>query len=113
MALPSSYVREINSIDVALKRYNSIVGDLRKKKALAKGRLHNWMTNHDITEYEGFKISSLQSKRQPIKKKAEKKKDAIKLFSEIGIDDVEGFWEMFQDTQKIRLLKENDEEEQE
>lgn len=100
MALPSGYVREIKSIDETLKRYNKIISDLRKKRNIAKDRLVKWMQNHHMDEYEGFKLNKLSKQRVPTKPKKEKKEDALKLFNEVGINDPEEFWKMFQATQK-------------
>ena len=104
-----SYVRQVQSIDESLTRLNHKVKELRKKKKEAEERLYVWMQRNGHEKYDKYTIQKLQpkpkSKRKP---KKEKRQDAIKLFSDIGIDDPESFLQEFERTQKYIENVEND-----
>jgi hypothetical protein len=103
-----SYLREINSVSEALSRLNLEVKKLRQKKKTAENHLFTLMDKYGYEEYEGIKKSKIAPKQKIKKKKAdEKKADAMKLFTDIGIQDPEDFWDKFQQTQVIP--KEEDE----
>lgn len=96
-----SYISEIDSITKSLRQYSKSSKELRKQKALAIERLYHWMKNHQLEEYEGYKLEKIAPKPKNLRKKAkEKREDALRLFSEVGINDPEEFWEAFQRTQK-------------
>jgi hypothetical protein len=98
---PDAYIREIESINDALKRLNTHAKTLREKKKVTTNHLYSWMKNHDIDEYNGIKIEKIKPKEKKFRKKEkDKKEDAIRLFTEIGIPDPEGFWSEFRETQK-------------
>jgi hypothetical protein len=109
MTDPDAYVRNLKEIGDSIKRHNSQLKTLKEKKKAAERRLHAYMTRNNLIEYGGFKATTLAPKeKKPIKKKAEKKADAVRLFAETGITDPEGFWEAFQNTQKVALEQEQD-----
>lgn len=102
MTTPEGYVRQILSIEEALKRHNKQVKDLRQKQKLAKTRLYEWMKARGIDDYEGYSIKKIEPRPKiPRKKAKEKKEDALRLFSEVGVNDPEEFWEALQRTQKV------------
>jgi|WetSurMetagenome_2_1015567.scaffolds.fasta_scaffold449112_1 hypothetical protein len=104
MTDPDAYVRNIDSINESIKRHNGQLKILRTKKLESQERLAIYMEKHGIEEYKGYKLAKIKPKQKlPQKKKKEKKSDAIKLFSEIGVDDPEALWEEFQRTQKYKL----------
>ena len=102
-------VRRLKDLDDALKRANEKVSNLRKKKKDAQEKLYRSMEKNGVEKYEGYSISKLRpkvpAKRKPAKAK---KKDAIRLFSEIGVDDPDELYEKFQRTQ--RIIKEEEDE---
>jgi len=103
MTDPDAYVRNLKDIGDAIKRHNAQLKILKSKKQESEKRLYIYMSKNNIDEYRGYKASKLAPKeKKPIKNKAEKKMDAIRLFSDTGINDPETFWEMFQNTQKLK-----------
>ena len=101
MANPDAYIREIESIDEALKRLNTRVKELKAKKQLSRERLYRWMESHHTEEYKGYSARKLAPRPKSVRKRAkEKKADAMRLFSEVGITDPEEFWDALQATQK-------------
>ena len=101
MSNADGYIRQISSIDEALKRLNGETKQLRKQRAIAKQRLYEWMKARGHEEYHGYRLTKIAPKPKIPKKKAkEKKEDALRLFKDIGVDDPEEFWNAFQNTQK-------------
>lgn len=104
-----SYVRQIKDVDAALKRLNAQAKELRKKKKEAQTRLHAWMVKNGVDEYGQIPAKKIAPKtpvkRKPVKKK---KEDAIRLFSQIGVNDPEELWEEFQRTQKLADRREEE-----
>lgn len=99
-----SYVRQITDIEATLKRLNKQRSELQKKKKEAEQRLHAWMVKNGVEEYGKVKIKKVAPKPKAKRKPAKKKKDdALRLFSEIGVNDPEEFWEAFQRTQKVTV----------
>jgi len=109
MADPDSYIRNLNSIGESIKRHNAQLKILREKKKESEKRLHSYMIKNNMEEYGGYKASKIAPKEKKlVKKKKEKKTDAIRLFSEIGITDPESFWDALQETQKVKSPDEID-----
>lgn len=106
MSNPTAYITEINSLKKELKRSNAHVLRLRKQKRRAEDLLYDYMVKRELTEFGGVKISKIEPKNTVRKKKRDKKRDALDLFSKVGIDDPETFWDMFQTTQKVIVKKE-------
>lgn len=107
MTDPDSYIRNLKEIGDSIKRHNSQLKILRDKKKATEQRLYTYMTKNNLEEYGGIKASKIAPKEKKlVKKKAEKKNDAIALFTEVGITDAETFWEAFQDTQKPKPREE-------
>lgn len=102
MTTPEGYIRQISSIEDALKRHNQQVKDLRQKQRLAKNHLYEWMKSKGLEEYQGYTIKKVAPRPKiPRKKAKDKKEDALRLFSDIGVNDPEEFWEALQRTQKV------------
>ena len=98
------YVRTLNSINKELKRLNDEKKRLTLEKKKIERFLYEAMKRTNVKEYQGYKTAKLSPKEKikPLrKKKKEKYHDAIRLFTEVGIPDPEGFWNEFQRTQKI------------
>jgi len=101
MSTQDGYVRQIKSIDEALKRLNDQTRTLRKQRQFAKEHLYEWMKARNLDEYQGYNINKIAPKPKIIRKKPkEKKEDALRLFTTIGVDDPEELWIAFQRTQK-------------
>jgi len=101
MSNGEGYIRQISSIDEALKRLNAETKALRTQRTLTKQRLYEWMKSRRLDEYQGYNIDKIVPKPKiPRKKAKEKKEDAMRLFKDIGVDDPEELWVAFQNTQK-------------
>jgi hypothetical protein len=83
-----------------MKRANKQILIMRKKKADVQMKLYAWMVKHNLDEYGGYKTSKLAPKKKSRKNAKDKKQDALRLFSDIGVDDPETLWMEFQKTQK-------------
>jgi hypothetical protein len=105
----SAYVYEIRNIEAEIKRLSSRASELRKKKHQCEENLYNYMVAHNLQKVENINISKVTPKQTFRKNKTEKKRDALRLFRDIGIPDPEGFWKDFQSTQKV-VLKLNEED---
>lgn len=96
-----SYVRRLREIDAALSRANKQVTELRSKKKEATQRLHEWMQKKGLDEYGGYSIKKVaprpRAKRKP---KKDKREDALRLFTSIGVQDPELLLEEYERTQK-------------
>lgn len=104
MSAAEGYVRQIKSLDDALRRHNEQTKIIRVQRTKAKERLYKWMKSNNQDEYQGYKIDKLAPRpKVPRKKTKEKKEDALRLFSTIGVDDPEELWIAFQRTQKITI----------
>lgn len=104
-----SYVREIKSIKDELKRMQAKSKSLKEQKKKAETRLYHYMKNQNLEKFEGVSIKSITPKDRTFNKKAsEKKHDAIKLLSEIGVPDPEGLWEELKKTQKVKIENTNE-----
>jgi hypothetical protein len=102
MTDPDAYIRNLKDMGDSIKRHNAQLKILKDKKKATESRLYSYMIRNNLEEYGGYKAAKLAPKiKNPIKKKAEKKSDAMRLFSDTGITDPESFWEAFQSTQKI------------
>jgi hypothetical protein len=109
-----SYIRQIKDVDAALKRLNVQAKELRKKKKEAQSRLHSWMEKNKVEEYGEISLKKITPKPPAKRKPAKKKKDdAIRLFSQIGVNDPEELWEEFQRTQKLVIETASDQNEEE
>jgi seryl-tRNA synthetase len=99
MSIASSYVSKINSIDEALKRANTHIKTLKTEKKQAQERLYKYMVSKKLEEYEGVTLKKIAPKQKVVRKKEnEKKQDAMKLFSDIGVDDPETLYTTFVET---------------
>lgn len=102
MTDPESYVRNLKNIDTSIKRYADQLKELKEKRKLTQQRLYAYMKKNGLEKYQGYELKKLEPKQKtPTKKKADKKRDAIQLFHNVGFDDPEALWNAFQDTQKV------------
>lgn len=102
--MSDGYVHEIKSLRKEIKRLNGSLKVLRDQKNLTEGRLYQYMKKNGIERLDGITINSIRphSEQLPRKKKAEKKRDAVELFQQIGVSDPEGLWVEFQATQRYQ-----------
>jgi seryl-tRNA synthetase len=99
MSNGDAYIRKLKSLDEAIKRLNGQLRDLRLQKKSTQERLHTWMKRKNMEEYNEYKIEKIAPKLVPRKKASEKKQDAFRLFTSVGITDPETFWLEFKKTQ--------------
>jgi len=101
MSNPEAYVREIKSLNDEFKRSNDRLKSLREQRKFKQTLLYKYMVEHNLEKYEGITINSIRP-RDPIKRKPEaiKRKDAIELFRQAGINNPEDFYAEFKITQK-------------
>ena len=108
--MSDGYITQLASINDTLKRLTSKVKDLKRQKKDIEERLRRWMEKNGYEECEGYKLTKLQPKpKAPRKKKADKKRDAIQLFADIGIDDPDELYEKLRETEKIKTSENTDE----
>lgn len=101
MNYEDSYVSQIKSIDLELKRLAKKSKELREAKKFNEAKLYSVMQRRGLKEYRGIKANKIApTKRKPRKPERQKRKDAIDLFRQIGIPDPSGFYSEFQRTQK-------------
>ena len=67
--MADGYVRELESLDSALKRHNKAAKELREKKKKTQEHLYNYMKRNDLEEYEGYKLSKIAPKPKIVRKK--------------------------------------------
>src|SRR5687767_7311385 len=112
MAMPSGYVREINSIKDELKRINGRTKALKTQQKITEGYLYTYMVKHGLEEFEGIKLKKITPKPKALRKSnTQKKEEAIRLFYGIGVPDPEGLYEEFLATQKVKKEGNTQEEE--
>jgi len=96
-----SYVKEINSISDELKRLNKRAKYLREQKQKTQTNLYNYMKNHNIERYGDVTKDSLAPKPKSIRKPAaQKKEEAVVLFSQAGVRNPEDLYQRFLQSQK-------------
>jgi hypothetical protein len=101
MSNPDAYIRQIHELDAAIKRNIDHGRKLRQQREQVNLRLYNYMQRHHLEEYGGIRIKAVSPKtRMKRKSMKQKKKEAVELFTQIGIPDPDGFWLEFQSTQK-------------
>lgn len=102
--MSDGYIREIKSLRKEIKRLNGNLKVLRDQKTVVEGHLYRYMKKNGIEKIDGITINSIKPReeRLPRKKKSEKKRDAIELFQEIGVNDPEALWLEFQATQRYQ-----------
>ena len=95
-------LRRLKDIEEALKRANEKAVDLRKKKKDAQEKLYRSMEKNGVEKYGGYTLTKIKPKVLAKRKPAKAKKiDAIRLFTDIGIEDPGEFYEKFQKTQRV------------
>ena len=113
MSAGDRYVKQLNDLDVTLKRLNAKTTELRKKKKDIQTHLHAWMVKTGNEKYQGYTVAKVAPKPPAKRKPAKaKKQDALALFQQVGIDDPETFWEEFSKTQKAVAQTEQEDEEE-
>ena len=109
MSKPEAYVKEIKSLTSEIKRSDDRIKGLKEQRKSKQKLLFKYMDEHELEKYEGITINSIRPK-DSIKRKSEKekRKDAIDLFRQIGIENPEEFYLEFKNTQ--RIIRNNDED---
>lgn len=109
MEVPPEYrscLNEIQDIAKEIKRMNLYLKTLRIRKKSLEGELYKFMHRENISVLQGIKREKIKPEAVKRKKKSEKKRDAIELFRNIGIDDPEEFYRQFEITQKAEKIEE-------
>lgn len=92
-----SAIVEINALNAELSRIAQRVKVLKEQRRKAEDRLVRGMKAHGIEEYKSFQLSKLDPTMRPVRKKAaEKKRAALVMFSNEGVDDPESMWRKLQ-----------------
>lgn len=96
---------QLRAIEQKLKIANSQVNTLRKEKKKLMTKLYQYMCDYNLEELDGYLKSKLEVRvmrrpKPPQKTDAQKRKDAINLFRQIGIQDPKQFWQEFEQTQR-------------
>lgn len=103
-----SYLREIHTLDIEIKRVNDRAKALRTQKQTAKTHLYNYMKRHNLQQVQdGTKVITINQCLPPkARAKAKPKKarvqEAIELFRMAGIPNPDSFYEEFEATQKAK-----------
>ena len=103
-----SYLREIHTLDIEIKRSNDRAKSLRMQKQTAKTHLYNYMKRHNLQQVQdGTKVITINQCLPPkARAKAKPKKlrvqEAIDLFRMAGIPNPDSFYEEFEATQKAK-----------
>lgn len=106
MRRAEGYANEISSIQKEMKRLQSQIKNLREQKKNAESHLYKYMSSTGINKIQTITIKSITPKEKVIrKKKADKVRDAIQLFEDIGVPDPERFYQDFLETQKYRTTE--------
>lgn len=96
-----SWLRQMKVLEVSIKNYNTKLKELRSKKKEFEVKIYERMKKKHIDTYSGINIKKVTPKAKTQRKKAaEKKQDAIELFSRIGVSDPLTLYEKFIETQK-------------
>lgn len=87
------YIREIENVEREIKRLRLKIKELKKQKMTAELHLANTMERMHITEVGKIKLEKIKPKEK-VKRKSRKqqKKEALRLFQEVGIPDPETFY---------------------
>ena len=98
-----SYISEIESIKKEISRLNVEIKNLRNQKIDAQKFLYEYMTEVEINEYKGYKITKLlQKPRVKSKKKKDKIKDGIAVLRNIGDPNPEKTYKQIMDAQRSK-----------
>ncbi len=107
---PDAYVRNLKTMDAAIKKFNAQLKSIKQQREVTRERLYRYLVRNNLEEYGGYKAKSIAPKTKiPVKKKAEKEADALRLFREVGIDDPDAFLVAFHATQKFKKPTDDDE----
>ena len=94
MTTPDGYIREISSLSKEIRRINAQLLRLRAQKRQAESHLLQYMMSRNMEEYSGITQESLRPRRR--KKAAERKRDGIDYFTQLGVGDPEYAWKELQ-----------------
>ena len=93
MSNANAYVKEINSLNCEIKRLNAHLKKLRIQKREKQDLLYKYMEKNNLEKYNGITLKSVKPKQKTRRKpESAKKKDALKLFQEVGINNPENFY---------------------
>lgn len=96
------YSAELRLIEKELKISNKKSNDLRKRKKIVSEKLYNYMCKYNLTAVDGYSREKLEPPAPKPEKKTEsqKRRDAMELFEQVGIRNVDQFYQEFARTQK-------------
>lgn len=102
MSRGDAYVREIQNYTQEIVRLKTERDKLIAKRKLAERHLYDFMVQMGVDRVGTVTKKSVTPKQPTHRKKlSDKKRDAIKLFYQIGAPDPEELYERFRQTQKI------------
>ncbi|ALX27504.1 hypothetical protein GMAR_ORF130 [Golden Marseillevirus] len=88
----TSYAKQIHSISKEVKRMNQECKKLRERKKALEQKLLDYMDKKGEDEVGGIKRKNIEPKPKSLRlKKKEKDQVAIKMLTEVGLPDPEGF----------------------
>uniref|UniRef100_A0A6C0LZ36 Host-nuclease inhibitor protein n=1 Tax=viral metagenome TaxID=1070528 RepID=A0A6C0LZ36_9ZZZZ len=98
----TAYVKELASINRAIKGLNIEAKALRERRAELELALREYMENRNLEKYEGITLKKLlpktRAKRVPKKVKQER---AVELFARVGIPNPTEFYKQFVEQQSV------------
>ena len=97
----STYVDEINNIEIEMKRLRKRLKQLRELKISPTKALYRYMVANNLKIYKGVKIKKITQTLPKMLKKppTQKRQDALKFFREAGVGDPETFYRQYLLTQ--------------
>lgn len=84
---PDGFVRQINSLDETLKKYNEKIKELKKKREFAHAKLSEWMNKKRLDTYKGISAKKPPAPRKKPVTKKYKNQHTRKLLQDIGVPD--------------------------
>ncbi|AQM73230.1 hypothetical protein B1750_gp249 [Noumeavirus] len=88
----TSYAKQIESITKEVKRMNEQSKKLRERKKSLEAKLFEYMEKRNLDEVSGIKRKNIAPKPKPCRlKKKEKDQLAVRMLTEVGLPDPEGF----------------------
>ena len=96
------YSAELRLIEKELKISNKKSNDLRKRKKVVSEKLYKYMCKYNLATVDGYSREKLEPPAPKPEKKteAQKRRDAMELFEQVGIRNVDQFYQEFSKTQK-------------
>jgi hypothetical protein len=111
----SSYVYEIEKIDRELKRINAHAKNLRTQRNRSMAGLYNYMKSNNLEQVgSGKNIITIkkcapkEKKISKLKPKAQRRAEALELFSDAGIPNPEQFYEDLERVQRAERAEQSE-----